>query len=228
MDKAYKNLAKYYDYLQKEMDYEKWVNWILNEAPDRNISILEVGCGTGFLATRLYDLDYKNIDAFDLSEEMIYHANMREYNINFFVDNIATFKTEKKYDLIICFMDTFNYIIDDKDIKSSLKNMHAALSDNGVLIMDIHQSDNLENFDGYLETGFTDTDVEYVWYSHVVDYDKRIINHDFRFIEKNGEEKERHTQRIMPLEFYQKLFAKVFNDFSVTMDDYRFYLTLKK
>lgn len=228
MDKAYQNLAQYYDYLQREMNYEKWINWVLNTCPDRNIKILEVGCGTGYVADRLYENGYHNIDAFDLSDEMIKCAKERNDAINFYTDNATTFEVATKYDLVICFMDTFNYIIEDKDIKQTFKNFKKAIKDNGVILMDIHQNDNLENFDGYLETGYTDNDVEYVWHSHVYDYDKRVIFHDFRFIDKDDEVKERHTQRIVPIEFYKNYFDKEFKNVKITMDDYRFYLEFRK
>ena len=37
---------------------------------DRGIKIMDAGCGTGLLARNLFSLGYKNIDGFDISEDM--------------------------------------------------------------------------------------------------------------------------------------------------------------
>jgi len=226
MEKDYTNLSKYYDYLQRDMNYQVWVDWVVKQNFKKDISILEIGCGTGTVANELTKLGY-TVDAFDYSDEMIRQAKLKNSNINFYQDDITTFKVDKKYDLILCFMDTLNYIVEEKDIKSSFKNVYNALNDGGIFLFDIHQLDNFDNFDGYLETGYIE-DIEYVWHSYGQDYDKNIIHHDFRFVDKDNELKERHVQRILALKEYKKIYDKLFKDESMHMDDYRIYIKLVK
>ncbi|XP_046864283.1 methyltransferase-like protein 27 [Xenia sp. Carnegie-2017] len=38
---------------------------------DNNVSIVDLGCGTGLVGEQLYNLGYKNIDGMDLSEHML-------------------------------------------------------------------------------------------------------------------------------------------------------------
>lgn len=70
----------------------------------KNDSILEVGCGNGFLTSTLRQ-HVAHIDAFDYSENMINSAiqNFGESNNHFFHDNLLQpTKLSKQYDAIVC------------------------------------------------------------------------------------------------------------------------------
>ena len=41
---------------------------------NNNVSIVDLGCGTGLVGEQLYNLGYKNIDGMDLSENMLKDA----------------------------------------------------------------------------------------------------------------------------------------------------------
>ncbi len=222
MDKAYVSLAKHYDYLQKEMDYLKWVNWVLRQGTDHS-RVLEVGCGTGTVATLLSNEGY-SVDAFDLSLEMIEYARLKSNEVNFYVDDACSFKVATKYSIIICFMDTVNYILNQEDLNKMFSNVALALEDDGVFLFDIHKLANLNNFDDYIETGKT-INGEYIWHSYLTGDNN--VNHDFRFIEDGVDTKEQHIQYIKEFKFYESICKKYFKSVDATMDDYRIYITCK-
>lgn len=69
--------------------------------------ILEVGCGEGQNVLYLAKKGFRYIDAFDCSEAGIAklkkHCEIRRVNINAFVQDLRTFRFDRKYDFILSF-----------------------------------------------------------------------------------------------------------------------------
>lgn len=69
--------------------------------------ILEVGCGEGQNVLYLAKQGFSNIDAFDISQAGIAKlkrlCSLHHVEINAFVSDLAVYKFEKKYDLIMSF-----------------------------------------------------------------------------------------------------------------------------
>lgn len=225
MAKAYDILAKYYDYLQRDIDYSTWSNLVKNYS-SKDSKILEIGCGTGKLIS-LLDVDSKQYHGYDFSKSMIDIAKCNNHGYDFFVADACEYKTNDKFDLIICFMDTINYIIDLSKLDALFKNHSEMLSDSGYFIFDIHQEENIYNFDGYLESGFIDGD-EYRWYSHIIDEKHHIVAHDFEFIIDKEKHTETHIQNISSRDVYYTLLKKYYNIVETFDDDYRHYFILSK
>ncbi len=218
---SYEMLAKYYNHLQREIDYSKWIEL---SHPFLKQKVLEIGCGTGTFANQM---KFENYIGFDISPNMIKQAKKNYPNLSFYVDDAITFQVKEKFDHIICYMDTLNYIISEKKIIEFFKHVYDALNSKGIFIFDIHQISNLENFDGYLESGFIDGD-EYRWYSHVYDYNQGLVGHDFTFYIKGKVYEEKHVQQILTKENYERLFQNYFTILKIEQDEYRVYYTLQK
>ncbi len=225
MSKPYDILATYYDYLQREVDYTTWQK-LVSSYIKKDSKILEIGCGTGKLANllNLKQYDYKG---YDYSSAMISQAKTLYPEYNFFTADAYNYLDEAKYDMIICFMDTINYLTDLNKLKTTFENISNNLSDSGVFIFDIHMEDNIYNFDGYLESGFIDGD-EYRWYSHIIDERNNIVAHDFEFNVANEKYFECHHQNISPKNVYEDLFNNYFTILDHFEDDYRYYYVLTK
>lgn len=223
MEKAYNILAKFYDKLQEDIDYDVWIKW---PHLNNNFSVLEIGCGTGVVASELVN-KVQRYDAFDLSEEMIKIAKEKNDKVNFFVDNMITYNTQKKYDTILCFMDTVNYLTEEKFIDLFFQNVSQMLEKDGIFYFDIHQETNLYNFDGYLESGFINKN-SYRWYSHITDEEKGLVNHDFTFVVDGEKYVESHTQKIKDYHYYTAIFSSYFDVKKMFVDEYRIYFELIK
>ena len=73
---------------------------------NRDISILEIGCGAGQFANMLLDYGFYNYKGFDYAEEGVFLAqkNNPEHKDKFFVaDAFKTEEIKKTYELMICF-----------------------------------------------------------------------------------------------------------------------------
>jgi len=145
----YTQMAHLYDEFYKNKNYAKEVEFITNFI-DSKCKILDVGCGTGNHAKILNDLGY-DVDGFDQSEDMIKIANTKVRN-HFFKDDLLTFKSDKKYDLVISFFAVFNHLKNYAQFKAALINLKRSLKDGGTIIIDLHnpqksgqKNDKLEN-----------------------------------------------------------------------------------
>ena len=83
---------------------------------------------------------------------MIDIANKKIPN-RFWVDNLLDIKHNQKYDIIISFFAVFNHLKNYKQFKTALKNLLNILSNNGTVIIDLHnpqksgsKTETIENY----------------------------------------------------------------------------------
>jgi len=114
-------VMKYYDewgiknkYDQDMVDWDytgpkETVNTFIKYAKNKNIKILDAGCGTGLVGVELKKHNYLNIDGMDLSKKLLdlipngYYQNLSQVDLN------KTIKTESNtYDAIMC-VGTFTF-----------------------------------------------------------------------------------------------------------------------
>jgi len=120
---------KYYDYSRNN------INRVIKSLNKKNISILEVGCGLGYVV----DLISRNnhcveVSGSDISTRAIQVAKKKFPNYNFFVNDITSRKkvTDKKFDIVI-FNQILWYILEKLD--DSIFNSHFILKNNGYFII---------------------------------------------------------------------------------------------
>lgn len=162
----YLEFASIYDQLIYDVDYEKIVDFInkekeKSEIPGRNL--LELGCGTGNITSKLNGY---NIIAIDNSEEMLALAREKtafKRNIRYVHGNIIDLSLDKKFDLAIAVLDVFNYITDYEDLKKVFSNVYRDLNPGGLFIFDINSAYKIRDFIG--NNVFTDEvgDALYIW-----------------------------------------------------------------
>lgn len=99
-------LINEYGYLAPFITVDKLKNFHL----DKNIEIVDVGCGTGLVGVELDKLGYSNIDGYDISQEMLkaskktkIYKNLKQVDLN-----LDSFSPRKTYDLLIC-VGSFGY-----------------------------------------------------------------------------------------------------------------------
>lgn len=141
-DTVYRQFSSYYDELTYDMPYELWLD-IIHQYKDGRTSILDIGCGTGNLTSRL---DFDEINAFDQSELMIAEARKKEAgNIEYFIDDMRNFELNRKFDVICATVDVLNYCKDPDEVMQAFKQVKNHLDEDGVFIFDIHSVFKMEN-----------------------------------------------------------------------------------
>jgi 2-polyprenyl-3-methyl-5-hydroxy-6-metoxy-1,4-benzoquinol methylase len=102
-------------------------------ASNKDISILDIGCGTGGLLSFLRQHNYTNLQGIDYSDKSIHFSKLRNINVKKVnIDNIDLMFQNQQFDVIIC-NDVF-YCLDKIQIISALQNIETLLKPNGIFL----------------------------------------------------------------------------------------------
>jgi ubiquinone/menaquinone biosynthesis C-methylase UbiE len=136
-NESFKDLAKYYDLIYKDKDYEKEVTFLedIFEHAHKPKKILEIGCGTGNYTKILLERGY-DMTAIDISENMLETAK-EKCNCKFIKGNIRDISINDKFDACIAMFAVMSYITENSDIVKALNNIHSHLKKNGLFIFDV-------------------------------------------------------------------------------------------
>ncbi|MBR5795577.1 MAG: class I SAM-dependent methyltransferase [Erysipelotrichaceae bacterium] len=190
----YQTLAPFYDLLVKDDEAtQMWVDFTQKNAKGTNI--LELACGSGEITIALAKLGYSMYGT-DLSQEMIDEAQEKEDSelVQWEALDMVQLPLDKKYDSILCYCDSLNYVVHDQDVLTVFEKVYACLEDDGVFLFDIHSLDREVEFaEEYIEEGFLD-DVAYQW---TIRHEDHFLYHSFTFYDANGKlEQEQHVQKV--------------------------------
>jgi SAM-dependent methyltransferase len=147
----YKKFASVYDnfgfdnFSIKMVDYTRLILEKLHFTPE---SILDLCCGTGTAAILWVEKGYK-VAALDQSKDMLVYAikkaRKKRARISFYrgkLDDFHIRKTGKKelrqFDLITCFFDSINYLLDEEKLKKCFYLVNAHLRPGGYFIFDMN------------------------------------------------------------------------------------------
>ena len=143
--KPYSVLSALYDkiMINKKEFYNDYARFIKNNFINKDLKILDVACGTGILIKKL-SCKYDNIEGIELSKEMAEIAKTKTSK-KIYQSEMTSFKTGKKYDLVLCTFDSLNYLLSEKILKKAIRNFYLHLDRNGILICDINPMSKFKN-----------------------------------------------------------------------------------
>jgi SAM-dependent methyltransferase len=136
----FKDYARYYDYLYKDKDYFKEVNYVESLVKRYSFhkvkKILDLGCGTGNHATYLAKKGYY-ITGIDLSKEMIKIAKLKQSErLQFHEANLINMSLKNKYDLVYSLFHVINYLTSNENLEKAFKQVKNYLQKGGLFIFD--------------------------------------------------------------------------------------------
>lgn len=151
MSEQYSNLAAFYDILNDSVDYDEWFDFI-NKICEKNVfspsSVLDLACGTGQMALRFAKSGKETI-AIDISAEMLTvarrMADAEKLDILFLNQDMAQFELYGTVDLIVCCLDSVNYLTSPADVATCFHNVHNYLEPGGYFIFDINSEYKFKN-----------------------------------------------------------------------------------
>ncbi len=190
---AYSGFAYAYDFLMKDVDYDRWadnIDKIYKELKLKPKSLLELGCGTGNITTRLYRKGYNMIGS-DLSEDMLMIAQEKAYEsnlmINFIIQDMREINYRKKVESVISICDGLNYITSDEDLIKVFKSVSNVLENQGTFIFDISSHYKLKNILGNNTFAESHEGASYIWENYFNE-EENILDFDLTvFIKSNIE-----------------------------------------
>ena len=137
MSKLYSELADiYHEMYQQIFNYKKEFKFYHNLLKINNCkSILEIGCGSGNLASYFLGKKYKYLGC-DISKKMISIAKKVEPNADFITADMRNLKLKKKFDSIVVTGRSFTYLTTNEDVINTLNSFNSILKKDGILIFD--------------------------------------------------------------------------------------------
>lgn len=132
--------SKFYD--PQDIEYSE-LKKAIKKAP-KNKKILEVGCGTGRLTSKLAK-DFKKIIAIDEEKPNITYCkkNIKHKNISFVASGVKNYTSKEKYDIIFFSWMGLHYHEDFREIIENIKSL-------------MHNETTLIIIDAYHETEYID------------------------------------------------------------------------
>jgi len=108
--------------------------------PNKESLFVDVACGKGRHAMFLNSLGY-TVDGFDLSENSIANAKLKETStLQFFTNDIREPLKRKYYDFAFNLFTSFGYFDDENDNQKAINSIAKSLNTNGILVLDFMNS----------------------------------------------------------------------------------------
>ncbi|WP_217586766.1 class I SAM-dependent DNA methyltransferase [Lentibacillus saliphilus] len=246
---TYELMASVYDHLMEDAPYDEWVaftNAILERADAPMKRIVDLGCGTGIITTKLANAGYELIGV-DVSPDMLSQAHHRaehnNVNVQWLCQDLRHLEGIKEMDVAISYCDVMNYITTEEDLLTVFQNAADALRRDGLFIFDVHSLYHVEHH--CINQTFADvTDTSaYIWFC-MEGESRGEMYHDLTFFTKVSDTykkfTELHHQRTFPIERYKYLlnqagfeFCNLYGDFSlkeetVTEETERLFIIARK
>lgn len=231
----YHNFALVYDKVMEHAPYDKWTSFLMDIIKKYNKdiqNILDIGCGTGEITTRLAAQNYEMYGV-DLSSDMLAMAMEKslhkQVHVTWIQQDVKQLTGFQDIDMAISFCDVFNYIKTENDLLKSFKNIYESLRDGSLFLFDVHGETYAKT--KLMGHSFTDRDesISYIWDCEHSDIAGELIHHLSFFVQTDRDLYERfdetHVQRVFPLDTYKKLLQEanfsilnIYGDFSLDTD----------
>jgi ubiquinone/menaquinone biosynthesis C-methylase UbiE len=136
----YETFAPWYDAFTAGSDYEAWTHHVLALAEASGLSgtrLLDVACGTGksflpFLARGF------EVTGCDSSPAMLAQAAAKAPDVELVEADMRELPELGRFDLVTCFDDSLNYLLEADDLASALASMARNLAGSGLLLFDLN------------------------------------------------------------------------------------------
>jgi SAM-dependent methyltransferase len=99
-------------------------------------SLLELGCGTGSILTRLTDI--AAVTGLDRSPEMLAIAGRKVPRARLVEGDMSSFSLDERFDVVVCVFDSLNHLLTFDAWRSTFDAVHAHLADDGLFVFDVN------------------------------------------------------------------------------------------
>ena len=141
---TYRGLAAVYDHLVVGVDFGQWIDYVeslLNHFGFKAASVLDLACGTGNTLLPFAMRGYRS-QGVDISPEMIAVAREKALSaaaeVEYHVGDITEFLLEQPVELVTCFHDGLNYIVDPDRLKKVFENSYKNICSGGMFVFDMN------------------------------------------------------------------------------------------
>ncbi|GAA0442929.1 class I SAM-dependent methyltransferase [Lentibacillus halophilus] len=213
---TYEQMAYYYDLLMTEAPYDQWKSFteaMIEQTKTSVSSIIDLGCGTGQITTRLAESGY-HMTGVDYSSDMLTVAKQRADServpIQFIQQDLRMLEGFPLYDAAVSYCDVLNYITDEEELRTVFQRVAGLLRTGGLFIFDVHSLQHVHNYYKNQTFADVDDDVAYIWFCTPGEREGEM-HHDVTFFAWDHSSghyirfDEYHHQRTYSIHFYRQL-----------------------
>ena len=187
---AYQELAKSYDRLTNDVDYQGVVAFYQEILKKENLhprSAVDLACGTGSVALLLAEKGM-NVVGIDMSSEMLCVASQKAQEkgltVQFVCQRLQNLVMPRGVDLAVCALDSLDYILDPADCQEAIRRIYRVLNPGGCFIFDVNTPQKLRAMDGQIFLD-EDDDVYCIWRGEF-DENTNICSYGMDLFQRNG------------------------------------------
>ena len=188
---AYHELAKSYDRLTNDVDYEATVKFYLQILEREGLNprtVVDLACGTGSVTEILARKGYE-VTGVDMSEEMLTEAMSKVMDLDnpprFVCQKLQELRLPRAVDLAVCALDSLDYITNPVDCAEAIRRTWKVLNPGGIFIFDVNTPEKLKAMDGQVFLD-EDDDVYCVWRGEF-DEETNICSYGMDLFQREGE-----------------------------------------
>jgi SAM-dependent methyltransferase len=185
--------ANYYDLM--DGDRQPMIRFYQSLVSDVTVSILELGSGTGLVASALADVGAPGarVAGIDESPAMVERARARDARCEWIVGDMKEPPIRGKFELIVCCYNSLQHMLSEQDLLTLFSNVRQLLAPHGVFAFDLYEPDwgHLSNKQSNrLVRSAVDDSGMRLEIREDTDFDpvSRIYSLDWRLVEEGGRE----------------------------------------
>jgi len=146
---SYAALSQIYDQWQEANDVSKWADYVerilarhskmrKGDGDGDSFLLLDLGCGTGSFAIEMGKRGY-DVLGLDQSGDMLAVAKAKDAppNVQFIQQDITKMELFGTVDIVVCFLDTVNHILQESKLNRLFKLCKNYLNPGGLLLFDL-------------------------------------------------------------------------------------------
>jgi len=101
--------------------------------------LLDVACGEGTFAVKMAEKGY-DLVGIDISTRQIEIAKEKDVDeeINFRVQDMRELSFQKRFNVVTCWYDSLNYMLDKEDLRQVFKGVYNSLQKGGIFVFDMN------------------------------------------------------------------------------------------
>ena len=189
---AYHQLAKSYDRLTNDVDYEATVEFyieILRREGVKPRTCVDLACGTGSVTKLLAERGYDVIGV-DLSPEMLTEADHKAMeegvSIRFACQDMTELELGEEADCILSLCDSMNYLTEDGQLEDAFRSIAQHMKKESLFLFDMNTEYKFKEVLGQNVFGSAEEHEAYIW-ENDYDEEEKINEYYVSFFIENEE-----------------------------------------
>lgn len=188
----YSGFAQVYDLFMDDIPYDEWCEYVCTYLKETGMDsgiVLDLGCGTGELTTRMAQRGYDMIGV-DLSPEMLNHAMEKRESLGldilYLMQDMREFELYGTVGAVVSVCDSLNYVTEEEDLLEVFRLVNNYLDPGGLFIFDLNTAYKYEQIGNATITDERE-DAAFIW-DNTYDAQEKLNEYDMTFfVRKEGE-----------------------------------------